>query len=84
MSRLTRKPGYRIVTLCLKETGVAPGDASDRQMEFVADLAEKYSFGEVRVTHEQNLVLTDVRLQDLYVLYQAVQDKSLWQHPMLA
>jgi len=72
-----KKPGYRIVTLCLKETGVAPGDASDRQMEFVADLAEKYSFSEVRVTHEQNLVLTDVRLQDLYVLYQGCKQESL-------
>ena len=72
-----KKPGYRIVTLCLKETGVAPGDASDRQMEFVADLAEKYSFSEVRVTHEQNLVLTDVRLQDLYVLYQGCKQEAL-------
>jgi sulfite reductase (NADPH) hemoprotein beta-component len=72
-----KKPGYRIVTLCLKETGVAPGDATDRQMEFVADIADKYSFSEVRVTHEQNLVLTDVRLQDLYALYQACKQESL-------
>jgi len=72
-----KKSGYRIVNLCLKETGVAPGDITDTQMEFVADLADKYSFGEVRVTHEQNLVLTDVRLQDLYVVYKALRTESL-------
>ncbi len=72
-----KKSGYRIVSLCLKETGVAPGDITDTQMEFVADLADKYSFGEVRVTHEQNLVLTDVRLQDLYTVYQACKTESL-------
>ena len=72
-----KMPGYRIVSLCLKETGVAPGDITDTQMEFVADLADKYSFGEVRVTHEQNLVLTDVRLQDLYAVYQACKKESL-------
>jgi sulfite reductase (NADPH) hemoprotein beta-component len=72
-----KKSGYRIVNLCLKETGVAPGDITDAQMEFVADLADKYSFGEVRVTHEQNLVLTDVRLQDLYVVYKALKTESL-------
>ena len=72
-----KKSGYRIVNLCLKETGVAPGDITDTQMEFVADLADKYSFGEVRVTHEQNLVLTDVRLQDLYVVYKALKTESL-------
>ncbi len=72
-----KKSGYRIVNLCLKETGVAPGDITDKQMEFVADLADKYSFGEVRVTHEQNLVLTDVRLQDLYLVYQALKTESL-------
>ncbi len=74
---LHKKPGYRIVSLCLKETGVAPGDITDTQMEFVADLADKYSFGEVRVTHEQNLVLTDVRLQDLYAVYLACKKESL-------
>jgi len=72
-----KKSGYRIVNLCLKETGVAPGDITDTQMEFVADLADKYSFGEVRVTHEQNLVLTDVRFQDLYVVYKALKTESL-------
>ena len=69
--------GYRIVNLCIKETGVAPGDLTDAQMDFVADLADKFSFGELRVTHEQNLVLTDVRLKDLYELFQACKQESL-------
>jgi sulfite reductase (NADPH) hemoprotein beta-component len=72
-----KKPGYRIVTLCLKATGTAPGDLSAEQMEFVADLADKYSFGELRVTHEQNLVLTDVRLADLPALHKALKDEHL-------
>ncbi|MDR2214187.1 MAG: nitrite/sulfite reductase [Pseudomonadales bacterium] len=72
-----KKPGYRIVTLCLKATGSAPGDLSAEQMEFVATLAESYSFGELRVTHEQNLVLTDVRLCDLPALYQALKREYL-------
>lgn len=72
-----RKAGYRIVSLCLKETGVAPGDVTDSQMEFVADLAEKFSFAEIRVTHEQNLVLTDVQLKDLYTVYQACKSEAL-------
>jgi sulfite reductase (NADPH) hemoprotein beta-component len=53
-------PGYASVVLSLKKTGVPPGDATAEQMDFVADLADKYSFGELRVTHEQNLVLADV------------------------
>jgi sulfite reductase (NADPH) hemoprotein beta-component len=72
-----KTPGYRIVNLCIKETGVAPGDLTDAQMDFVADLADKFSFGELRVTHEQNLVLTDVRLKDLYELFQACKQESL-------
>ena len=69
--------GYRIVNICLKETGVAPGDITDRQMEYVADLADKFGSGEVRVTHEQNLVMPDVRLKDLYSLYEACKSESL-------
>jgi sulfite reductase (NADPH) hemoprotein beta-component len=69
--------GYRIVTLCLKATGAAPGDLDAEQMEFVADLADRYSFGELRVTHEQNLVLTDVKLVDLPALYDALQREHL-------
>jgi sulfite reductase (NADPH) hemoprotein beta-component len=63
-----KKAGYRIVTLSLKKTGVATGDITSEQMEAVADLADKYSFGEVRTTHEQNIVLADVRQEQLFEL----------------
>jgi len=63
-------PGYAIVTISLKPDGGIPGDASAEQMEAVADLADRYSFGELRVAHEQNLVLADVRQRDLYALWQ--------------
>lgn len=72
-----RVSGYRIVTLCLKETGVAPGDLSDTQLDFIASLADRFSFGEVRTTHEQNIVLTDVRLSDLPALFEACRTQSL-------
>ncbi|MBD3647164.1 MAG: nitrite/sulfite reductase, partial [Pseudomonadales bacterium] len=65
-----KRPGYAIVNLALKATGVAPGDVTDEQMDIVADLADRYSFSELRVTHEQNLTLADVRKQDLYELWQ--------------
>ena len=65
-----KKPGYAAVTLSLKKTGVAPGDASSEQMEAVADLADRYSFGEVRVSHEQNLILADVKQSDLFKVWQ--------------
>jgi sulfite reductase (NADPH) hemoprotein beta-component len=65
-----RVPGYAIVVLSLKKPGNAPGDATAEQMEAVADLAERYSFGELRVTHQQNLVLADVRQKDLIRLWQ--------------
>ncbi|MCH8499010.1 MAG: nitrite/sulfite reductase [Marinobacter sp.] len=68
-----KKPGYRIVTLTLKKTGVPPGDITDRQLEQVADLCERFSFGEVRATHNQNLVLADVRQDELYALWQAIK-----------
>ncbi len=61
-----RVPGYASVTLSLKPGIAPPGDASSAQMFAVADWADAYSFGEVRVTHEQNLVLADVRKRDLY------------------
>ncbi len=70
-------PGYAAVVLSLKKTGVPPGDATAAQMDFVADLADRYSFGELRVTHEQNLVLADVRQSDLFVLWQLVKAKGL-------
>ena len=68
-----KQPGYAIVTLTLKQTGVAPGNVSDEQLETIADLADRFSFGEVRVTHEQNLVLADVRQDQLYVLWEELR-----------
>ncbi len=68
-----KKSGYAIVTLTVKKTGVPPGDVSDRQLEQIADLADRYSFGEARVTHEQNAVLADVRQDELYQLWQALR-----------
>ncbi len=65
-----KKPGYAIATIAFKETGIAPGDVTDEQLEKIADLADKFSFGEVRVTHEQNVTLADVRKSDLYELWQ--------------
>ena len=62
--------GYTAVALSLKPTGVAPGDVTDRQLEIVADLADKYSFGEARTTHDQNIVLADVKKSDLFALWQ--------------
>jgi len=66
-------PGYAAVTLSLKKTGVPPGDLTSDQMDAIADLADRYSFGELRVTHEQNLVLADVRSADLYDVWQAAR-----------
>ena len=72
-----RVDGYRIVTISLKATGYAPGDITDGQLELVADLADRYSFGEIRSTHQQNLVLADVELGQLYDLWQALQGAGL-------
>jgi sulfite reductase (NADPH) hemoprotein beta-component len=69
--------GYAAVTLSLKKTGIPPGDATSEQMELVADLADRYSFSELRVTHEQNLVLADVRKSDLYTLWQQARAAHL-------
>ena len=70
-------PGYAIVLLSLKKTGVPPGDATAEQMDFVADLAERFSFGEIRVTHEQNLVLADVKQADLPEVYALAKARGL-------
>ncbi len=70
-------PGYAIVTLSLKKTGTPPGDATAEQMDFVANLADHYSFGELRVTHEQNLVLADVKQSDLLKVYQEAKAHGL-------
>ncbi|HEY8568863.1 nitrite/sulfite reductase [Microbulbifer sp.] len=68
-----RVPGYQAVTLSTKPTGIPPGDVTDRQLEAIADLADEFSFGEVRVTHEQNVVLADVEQERLYELWQAAR-----------
>ena len=67
-----RQPGYTSVTISLKPIGGAPGDATAEQMEVVADLAERYSHDEIRVTHEQNLVLPHVKVSDLRLVYEAL------------
>ena len=67
-------PGYAAVTLSLKKTGVPPGDATSDQMDVVADLADAYSFGEVRVSHEQNLIFADVRQSALLALVGRAED----------
>ena len=72
-----RKAGYAIANISLKPVGGIPGDASAAQMEAVADLAERFSFGEIRVTHAQNLVLPHVRTVDLPALWAALRDVGL-------
>ena len=72
-----KKSGYAIVTICLKETGIAPGDITDNQLEYIADLADEFSFGEVRVTHHQNLVFADVEQSKLFKLWQNLNSQSL-------
>ena len=69
--------GYNAVLLSLKKPGVPPGDATAEQMDFIADLADKYSFGELRVTHEQNLVLADVKQSDLFAVWQDAKSHGL-------
>ncbi len=63
--------------MSLKKPDVAPGDATDAQMELIADLADRYSFGEVRVTHAQNLVLADVEQEKTYELWRALDEAGL-------
>lgn len=70
-------PGYKAVYVSLKKHGQAPGDITSEQLEIVADLADKYSFGEIRSTHTQNLVLADVKQADLYELWQQLQAEGL-------
>ena len=70
-------PHYTIVNISLKTKDIAPGDASSEQMEAIADIAEKFSFGEVRVTHEQNLTLAHVRKKDLAALWQELKKHDL-------
>lgn len=72
-----RQPGYASITISLKPIGGVPGDATDVQMDAIADLAEKYSFDELRVTHEQNLVLPHVKVTDLRTIYDALVEIGL-------
>jgi sulfite reductase (NADPH) hemoprotein beta-component len=72
-----KAPGYAIANISLKPIGGIPGDISAEQMDLVADLAERYSFDEIRATHAQNLVLPHVRKADLYALWQALDAAGL-------
>ena len=72
-----RVPGYRAVTLSLKPHGKAPGDVTSEQMHVVADLADAYSFGELRSSHEQNLILADVKLSDLFAVWEKAREAGL-------
>ncbi|WP_030541769.1 nitrite/sulfite reductase [Sphingobium sp. DC-2] len=72
-----KQPGYAIVNISLKPRGGIPGDASAEQIELVADLAERYSIDELRVTHAQNLVLPHVKKADLYAIWQKLDEAGL-------
>ena len=76
-TELQKQSGYRSVTLSLKPAGVAPGDVTDTQLETIADLADQYAFGELRATHNQNVVLTDVLYSDLFELWQTAKQSGL-------
>ena len=75
--RAHRQPGYAAVILSLKKTGTAPGDVTAEQMDLIADLADRFSFGEARMLHEQNVALADVRRADLFELWQAARAAGL-------
>jgi sulfite reductase (NADPH) hemoprotein beta-component len=72
-----KQPGYAIVNISLKPIGGIAGDASADQIDLVADLAERHGFGEIRVTHTQNLVLPDVKKADLYGLWRTLHEAGL-------
>jgi len=72
-----KQPGYAIVTISLKPVGGIPGDASADQIDLMADLAESFSFNELRVTHAQNIVLPHVAVRDLYNVWQQLRDAGL-------
>jgi sulfite reductase (NADPH) hemoprotein beta-component len=72
-----RQPGYAALTISLKAIGAPPGDATSEQMRLVADLAEEFSFAEIRVTHAQNLVLPHVKLSDLFAIWQRLGEADL-------
>ena len=70
-------PGYEAVVISLKAPKIAPGDATDEQMDFIADLSDQYSFGEIIVTHDQNLVLPNVKQADLFSLWEKLETQNL-------
>ncbi|MCC5797658.1 MAG: nitrite/sulfite reductase [Methylophaga sp.] len=70
-------PGYRAVYVSLKKPGVPPGDITSEQLEVLADLAEEFSFAEIRSTHTQNLIFTDVKQADLYALWLRLETEGL-------
>ena len=71
-----KQPGYVAVTLSLKPTGTAPGDVTDKQLDAIADLAERYSFGEVRNSHNQNIILADVEQAQLFTLWGELREQG--------
>ena len=72
-----KQPGYAIATISLKPRGGIPGDASSKQIDLMADLAEQYSFDELRVTHSQNIVLPHIKKSDLYAIWQKLDEAGL-------
>ncbi|MDF0729603.1 nitrite/sulfite reductase [Pseudomonas entomophila] len=74
--RAHKRPGYVAVTLSLKPTGVAPGDLTDKQLDAVADLADRYSFGFLRTSHEQNIILADVEQRQLHALWLELREQG--------
>jgi sulfite reductase (NADPH) hemoprotein beta-component len=72
-----RAPGYAIVTISLKAHGQTPGDATSDQMRLIADLAERYGHSEIRISHEQNVILPHVHKSDLPALHAALSQAGL-------
>ena len=72
-----KKSGYKAVTLSLKKTGIAPGDITDTQLDAVADLADEFSFGELRASHQQNLIFSDVKKSALFSLWEKLVELDL-------
>lgn len=69
--------GYKAVVVSLKAPDIAPGDVTDEQMDFIADLADEYNFGEIVATHDQNLVLANVKQADLFALWEKLASQNL-------
>ncbi|WP_156678619.1 nitrite/sulfite reductase [Sphingomonas profundi] len=75
--RAHKQPGHAVVTISLKPIGGIPGDASADQIDLMADLAERYAYDELRVTHAQNIVLPHARTRDLHAIWQALDEAGL-------